>query len=49
MMMQFVKYLFFNNEGEATGFKLAPAFIMMLLFLLFQASIIYVLLSAMFG
>jgi len=46
-MMQFLKHLLFDNESEVTGFKMAPAFIMVLLFLLFQASIIYVLLSTM--
>jgi hypothetical protein len=49
MMIQFLKYLFLENKGEAAGFKLAPAFIVILLFLLFHASIIYILLSAMFG
>jgi len=49
MMMQFLKYFFLENKGEATSFKLAPAFAMILLFILFHASIIYILPSTMFG
>jgi hypothetical protein len=49
VMMQFLKYLFLENKVEATGFKLAPAFMMIFLFLLFHAFIIYILLSTMLG
>jgi hypothetical protein len=43
-MMRLVKYFFLDN-GSA-GFKLAPALLMILLFLLFQGSILYILFSA---
>lgn len=48
-MMQFLKYFCLENKVEAIGFKLVPAFTMILLFLLFHAYIIYILLSTMFG
>jgi hypothetical protein len=48
-MKRILKYLFFDKEGETTRFKPAPAFLMILLLLLFQASILYVVLSTLFG
>ena len=48
-MMQIVKYLFFQSEGESTSFKPGPAAIMMLLLGLFQGCVIYILISAWFS
>jgi hypothetical protein len=45
-MLKFVKYFFLQGEGETAGFKLGPAVLMMMLFLLFQAAIGYILITA---
>ena len=48
-MLQHVKYFFLDSDDASSKFKLAPAVLMILLFVLFQAVIIYIMFSSSIG
>lgn len=41
-MMKSIKYFFLQGNDETAGFKLGPAVLMMILFLIFQTAIGYI-------